>query len=370
MKLHIAFLVFCLLCFFQASAQGEDRVLYYDLAVDFAEMLPDDQKHLAEKFPPYLNYDVKLLTDGNQARTEITMKSVQGSNQVVFACPEHIYNADARTSITLQHDQQLAVKEYAFDREFIQTGTFKDIMGYQCELMIYENEVGERIEAWVTDQLFPRISPLGDLGLKGLALELKNEAGFHFTFKELKVAPVDGSRFSVPSTYYVEDLMPDFEANEQQSILDNFSSHHMLENKTSIPAFQFWDMDGRLIDSDDLLGKVVVINFWFMACKPCIAEMPMLNSLVAKYADEDVVFIAPSLDPEDRLKSFLAKRDFDYKIIPDSRKYIQGEMGVSGFPTHIILNKNGKMIANISGMNSNIETELEKIIVLAIQDID
>lgn len=43
------------------------------------------------------------------------------------------------------------------------------------------------------------------------------------------------------------------------------------------------------ISSDDLEGKVTVINFWYNRCVPCMSEIPALNNLVENYAGNELV---------------------------------------------------------------------------------
>ena len=51
-------------------------------------------------------------------------------------------------------------------------------------------------------------------------------------------------------------------------------------------------LDSSAIDLTALRGKPVVINWWQTFCGPCIKEIPELNELVEKYADQDVEFLA------------------------------------------------------------------------------
>ena len=54
------------------------------------------------------------------------------------------------------------------------------------------------------------------------------------------------------------------------------------------PALDFIakDLNGNIYKLSDFRGKVVVLNFWFTKCGPCVAEMPALNELVAFYKSD------------------------------------------------------------------------------------
>jgi thiol-disulfide isomerase/thioredoxin len=48
---------------------------------------------------------------------------------------------------------------------------------------------------------------------------------------------------------------------------------------------------GKTILPGDLTGKTVFYNFWFVACRPCVAEIPALNRLAGKYQpDPDCLY--------------------------------------------------------------------------------
>ncbi|MBD1397907.1 TlpA family protein disulfide reductase [Pontibacter sp. JH31] len=83
------------------------------------------------------------------------------------------------------------------------------------------------------------------------------------------------------------------------------------------------DMTGITYSSNELRGKVVVLNLWGTFCKPCILEMPELNRLKQSYAEKDVVFV--SMSPEDKpiIKKFLKKHVFDFIILPGSAHYMK-----------------------------------------------
>ncbi|MFN3316252.1 MAG: redoxin domain-containing protein, partial [Raineya sp.] len=89
--------------------------------------------------------------------------------------------------------------------------------------------------------------------------------------------------------------------------------------KEQATDFEATTIEGEKIKLSDLKGKIVVLNFWFKACKPCIMEIPELHLLAEKYKSENVVFIALALDSEEVVKEFLEKEKFGYKHIANAR---------------------------------------------------
>lgn len=123
--------------------------------------------------------------------------------------------------------------------------------------------------------------------------------------------------------------------------------------------FSITDMDGNKINLADYKGKVIVLNFWFIACKPCVMEMPHLNKFVEKYQDDEVLFLAIANDDKKQIERFLQKKEFDYTIAPDG-KGIASDWGVASFPTNIIIDKEGNIAYSMSGYGSHMIPIMEK----------
>src|ERR1044071_5010721 len=94
------------------------------------------------------------------------------------------------------------------------------------------------------------------------------------------------------------------------------------EGKPMAPTFSLTSLEGEKFDLSALRGKVVVLNFWFTGCVPCVAEFKQLNRLVDKYKDKGVVFIAPTVDNEATLRPFLKKHRFKYHVVPNANRLI------------------------------------------------
>ena len=116
-----------------------------------------------------------------------------------------------------------------------------------------------------------------------------------------------------------------------------------------IPDFNLVSLNGDTIKLKNLKGKIIVINFWFIDCHPCIAEMPGLNKLVAEYKNSDIVFLAVAREKAINVTNrFLSKYKLDFTIITDADSFINRALG-TGYPTTYFIDRNGRISELFSG---------------------
>ncbi len=139
--------------------------------------------------------------------------------------------------------------------------------------------------------------------------------------------------------------------------LSQIGQYPLMNSK--LPRLVAKDIDGNSVNTDSLTGKVLVINTWFVGCVPCAKEMPALNTLVKKYKNNNVVFIALCLTPVKGIKDFLLNHVFDYPIIPETEGYCIDLKCIS-HPNNIVVNKKGEIVYFKSGYEPGVEIELSQ----------
>jgi thiol-disulfide isomerase/thioredoxin len=145
-----------------------------------------------------------------------------------------------------------------------------------------------------------------------------------------------------------------------QSFLDASRTQLKDAQQTKRPfPFDSSSLDGRHWSLQALKGKVVALNFWFVGCLPCRAEIPILNQLVEQY--KDVVFLGFALDGEEQLRDFLKKFPFHYVIVPNAQKVADG-FRVAAYPTHIIINPDGEIAFEVIEKVESLKAALDRVI--------
>lgn len=126
--------------------------------------------------------------------------------------------------------------------------------------------------------------------------------------------------------------------------------------------FKAADIENKKINLKEEKGKIIVLNFWFINCPPCRMEIPALNQLVETYKGNDrVKFIGIALDAKSDLQEFLKTFPFEYTIV-DNGRYFAERYSIRSFPTHIIINQEGKVYFHTTGLAMNTVYWLNKSI--------
>jgi len=116
--------------------------------------------------------------------------------------------------------------------------------------------------------------------------------------------------------------------------------------KPYFPPFSYPSINAGTFSSRALVGKVVVLNYWFTTCAPCVKEIPALNNLVEAYREKDVVFVAPTFEQKSVVAPFLKRHPFKYEAATfgteNPQQYFPN--GQMIFPMHVVLDRSGRVV--------------------------
>ena len=143
--------------------------------------------------------------------------------------------------------------------------------------------------------------------------------------------------------------------NNSQKKVDEYA----LESKDSLVGKSFIEFESITFDKQkfklsDYKNKIVLLNFWFIGCPPCMGEIPDINKLFRTFKDSNVVIVSLCRDPQNTIEQFKKgnylkpPEPIEYPIIPDCSQ-ISNLYHVVGYPTTVIIDKKGLIRVVYSG---------------------
>lgn len=129
-----------------------------------------------------------------------------------------------------------------------------------------------------------------------------------------------------------------------QNVGQTDSLAEVSEKKLLNEPFHPFRLTNRRIQlsNDELLGKVVYINFWFTACAPCMQEMPQINELFEKFKnDTNFALISITYDDPEKIEAIKEKFQIRYNIFSVTHPECLRLNPTHSYPANIILNKKG-----------------------------
>jgi|GEM_PF-3889565 len=129
-----------------------------------------------------------------------------------------------------------------------------------------------------------------------------------------------------------------------------------LENDSlGINEFAFINTENKVARLELSKGKITVLDLWFVACPPCVADHELILSDIetGRLDTIKINLIGLSIDHDfEQWRNYLSRHNIpwdNYKDYGDSDRDFFEEVGVMGFPTYFILDDTGKILKTFNG---------------------
>lgn len=125
-------------------------------------------------------------------------------------------------------------------------------------------------------------------------------------------------------------------------------------NAPEFPPQLEWLNTDRRLTLRELRGKIVLLDFWTFCCINCMHILPDLKKLEEKYPDELVVIGVHSAkftneQDTDQIRQAILRYEIRHPVVNDSDMEVWRNYGVSAWPTVVLVNPRGRIIAMRSG---------------------
>jgi peroxiredoxin len=121
---------------------------------------------------------------------------------------------------------------------------------------------------------------------------------------------------------------------------------------SAAPASTFVLLDGSSRTTEQMKGRVTLVNFWATSCVTCVAEMPRIIATYDKYRAQgyDTLAVAMSYDPPSYVVNFAETRKLPFPVAIDNTGAVARAWGdVKLTPTTYIVDKRGAIVKRYVG---------------------
>lgn len=114
--------------------------------------------------------------------------------------------------------------------------------------------------------------------------------------------------------------------------------------------FELTSLDGKIVRSNELAGKVVLVNFRATWCGPCKEEMPSLARLQKQLDPTQFTLLTMTTDLQRQgIAHFLSQLGVSLPVLFDEDQEVSRSFMVRGLPTTIVIAQDGRLIGRAVG---------------------
>lgn len=134
--------------------------------------------------------------------------------------------------------------------------------------------------------------------------------------------------------------------------------------------FQWQNANRQDFSLAQFKGQMVLATLWAHGCWPCLKELPLLNQVVEKIGDPNLIVLAFHIGdtPEDKEQAlnFWQSEDLTFQNFFVSPEWAQKAFETSKMPSHFLINREGKMIWKHEGPIQWTESPMEQFLTKAL----
>ena len=131
--------------------------------------------------------------------------------------------------------------------------------------------------------------------------------------------------------------------------------------RDAVAYFKFENLAGGFMTSEDLKGKVTVIDLWATWCELCVREIPIYNQLYDAFQSQDVAIVGIVVySPRRDIPSKVRQLGIKYPVLIANDEPDKAFGRLQGFPTTVVIDKEGNIYKRYMGTVDHKQEKLKQ----------
>jgi peroxiredoxin len=117
-------------------------------------------------------------------------------------------------------------------------------------------------------------------------------------------------------------------------------------DKIELANYSFRDRKNKKTKIQLTGADYYVLDFWFLACPPCLRDHIVINKKIAALKNKGVELISISTDDNvKKWNAYLTKHGYNWpNYLENKKSSITDDLSLAGFPTYLVINNKGDII--------------------------
>jgi peroxiredoxin len=127
----------------------------------------------------------------------------------------------------------------------------------------------------------------------------------------------------------------------------------------TFPTVNIQTLTGDTFPTADLVGKPLIVNFWYSTCAPCKRELPAFAAMHAKFGDQVRFVGVDTLPPSQAEETFARDKGVQYELLYDPNGELTTAVGIANSPQTLFIDSSGEIVDQTGELTAE---ELEALI--------
>jgi thiol-disulfide isomerase/thioredoxin len=131
--------------------------------------------------------------------------------------------------------------------------------------------------------------------------------------------------------------------SDVQVAVKKFEQTYKSGEKAPAPSINIKKWLGQSLSSEELKGKVILLDFWNIYCVPCIKSFPKLQKIHDTYKEKGLAVIACAGGDNEKTKEFLDKHGYNFPAgMASNQMFLDYAIRVN--PTYFLIDRDGYLV--------------------------
>lgn len=144
-----------------------------------------------------------------------------------------------------------------------------------------------------------------------------------------------------------------------------FAPPKIIQAGDTVPNYRMEQLDGDSVSLNQFQNGLILIDFWYRHCGPCLMSTPLINKLHQVYQHKGLAIL--SIDVNDKndasFKKFVKDYGIGYPVAFDRLHEFSGKLGVRAYPTFILIDAASQKVIYVrEGYAADMENDIVAVI--------